>query len=84
VRIWRGAFPGKASLGALDFDCLGRMEIAGGNICNIALNAAFLAAGAGGSINMEHVLTAARREYAKIDKMVLESEFGRYYPLVQQ
>jgi len=33
---------------------------------------------------MEHVLTAARREYAKIDKMVLESEFGRYYPLVQQ
>ena len=84
VRIWRGAFPGKASLGALDFDCLGRMEIAGGNICNIALNAAFLAAGAGVSINMEHVLTAARREYAKIDKMVLESEFGRYYPLVQQ
>jgi ATP-dependent 26S proteasome regulatory subunit len=84
VRIWRGAFPRKASLGALDFDCLGRMEIAGGNICNIALNAAFLAAGAGGSINMEHVLTAARREYAKIDKMVLESEFGRYYSLVQQ
>jgi ATP-dependent 26S proteasome regulatory subunit len=84
VRIWRGAFPHKASLGALDFDCLGRMEIAGGNICNIALNAAFLAASAGGSINMEHVLTAARREYSKIDKMVLESEFGRYYSMVHQ
>jgi hypothetical protein len=82
VRIWHGAFPKQANVGPLDFACLGRLEIAGGNICNIALNAAFLAANANSSINMEHILTAARREYAKIDKLVLESEFGRYYTAV--
>jgi hypothetical protein len=82
VRIWRGAFPKQASLGPIDFDSLGRLEIAGGNICNVAINAAFLAASEGGSIHMAHILTAARREYAKIDKLVLESEFGKYYTTV--
>ena len=52
------------------------MEISGGNIRNIALNAAFLAAGERTSIRMEHVLHAARREYAKIDKLLTEAEFG--------
>ncbi len=28
---------------------------------------------------MAHVMRAARREYAKIDKMVSEREFGAYY-----
>jgi SpoVK/Ycf46/Vps4 family AAA+-type ATPase len=78
VRIWRGAFPPQAEKEALDYDCLGRMEIAGGNIGTIALNAAFLAAGQGTSIQMYHLLAAARREYAKIDKLMVEGEFGRY------
>ena len=65
-------------------DFLGRLEIAGGNISNIALNAAFRASGEGSALNMHHVLAAARREYDKIDKMVLESEVGRYYPVVRR
>jgi ATPase family associated with various cellular activities (AAA) len=84
VRIWRGAFPVQAELGPLDYELLGRLEVAGGNISNIALNAAFLAASEGVAINMDHVLAAARREYAKIDKLVLESEFGRYYTEVRR
>lgn len=84
VRIWRGAFPPEAELEPLDYEYLGRLEIAGGNISNIALNAAFLAAGEGVPIHMHHILTAARREYDKIDKLVLESEFGRYYTAVQR
>ncbi len=77
VRIWRGVFPAQARLEALDYDRLGRMEISGGNISNIALNAAFLAASEQAAIAMHHVLTAARREYLKIDKLMLESELGR-------
>lgn len=84
VRIWRGAFPPKAELGPIDYEFLGKLEITGGNIANIALNAAFLAAGAGSAIAMDHVLQAAVREYAKIDKLVLQSEFGRYYSAVRK
>jgi predicted nucleic acid-binding protein len=75
VRIWRGAFPPQAQVGALDFEFLGRLEVSGGNISNIALNAAFLAAGENAGIHMNHVMTAARREYAKIDKLAMEGEF---------
>ncbi len=77
VRIWRGVFPAQARLEALDYERLGRMEISGGNISNIALNAAFLAASEQAAIGMHHVLAAARREYSKIDKLMLESELGR-------
>ena len=34
-----------------------------------------LAAGEGGPIGMSHVMRAARREYTKIDKPVVESDF---------
>ncbi|HXB69539.1 MAG TPA: ATP-binding protein [Candidatus Acidoferrales bacterium] len=77
--IWEKVFPPQAPLGSLDFDALSRLEIPGGNIRNIALNAAFLAAGEEASIGMDHVLRAARREYAKIDKLLTEAEFGEHY-----
>jgi SpoVK/Ycf46/Vps4 family AAA+-type ATPase len=81
--IWQKVFPPEAPLGALDFEALSRMEIPGGNIRNIALNAAFLAAGEKSRIGMEHVLQAARREYAKIDKLLTEAEFGSQYMLMK-
>ena len=76
--IWRKVFPPPAAVDGLDFGALSRLEIAGGNIRNIAVNAAFLAAGEGQPIGMEHVMRAARREYAKIDRLILDGEFGRY------
>jgi len=82
-RIWRKVFPTEASVDGLDYTALSRLEIPGGNIKNIALNAAFLAATEEVSINMTHVMHAARREYAKIDKLMLESEFGHYYSMVK-
>jgi adenylylsulfate kinase-like enzyme len=72
-RIWRASFPATAPVGSLDFGVLSRMEIAGGNIRNIALNAAFLAASNGGVIEQSHVLHAARREFAKIDRIAPEA-----------
>jgi SpoVK/Ycf46/Vps4 family AAA+-type ATPase len=78
-RIWQKMFPPAAPLGALDFNALARLEVPGGNIRNIALNAAFLAARSGEPIADAHVLHAARREYAKIDKLLTPAEFGAHY-----
>ena len=51
------------------------MRLAGGNIKNIALTAAFLAADDGGAIAMDHVLRGAKREFEKIGKLWNEKEF---------
>jgi hypothetical protein len=74
--IWQKMFPPAAPLAALDFNKLARLEVSGGNIRNIAVNAAFLAASAHESISEQHILLAARREYAKIDKLLTPAEFG--------
>ncbi|WP_152609880.1 hypothetical protein [Geobacter sp. OR-1] len=47
----------------------------GGNIRNIALAAAFLAAGDGGPVAMRHLMQATRREYQKIGKIVGDDDF---------
>ena len=53
-----------------------RVEVAGGNIRNIALSSAFLAAADGGTVSMRHVVAAVRREYQKIGKVLTGTEFG--------
>jgi len=78
LEIWHKVFPAPAEIDGLDFDALSRLEIAGANIRNIALNAAFLAAGENSSIRMEHAMRAARREYTKIDRLVMDTEFGHF------
>ncbi len=77
--IWQKVFPAQAPLNEVDFATLARLEIPGGNIRNIALNAAFLAAAQDSPIEMTHIMAAARREYAKIDKMATPYEFGEYF-----
>jgi AAA+ superfamily predicted ATPase len=81
--IWRKVFPRRMPVDGLDYDSLSRLELAGGNIKNVALNAAFLAAGEGHPLGMPHIMRAARREYSKIDKMITEGEWGRYYEVVK-
>ena len=53
-----------------------RFELTGGNIRNIAVAAAFLAAGDGTTVQMDHLVRATRREYQKMGKVVLGGEFG--------
>ena len=50
--------------------------MAGGNIRNIALNAAFLAADAHEPVQMKHLLQAAQIEYSKLEKSLTQSEVG--------
>jgi SpoVK/Ycf46/Vps4 family AAA+-type ATPase len=72
--IWRRIFPTKKITEGLDIDKLARLNIAGGNIRNISLNAAFLAADAGVKIKMAHILKATRAEYAKMEKPLSDAE----------
>ncbi len=69
-RIWSSVFPREAPLNDdVDFKLLAQeVQLAGGNIKNMALAAAFYAAGDGGSIRMEHLIQAARREHQKIGR----------------
>jgi hypothetical protein len=53
---------------------LARLNVPGGNIRNIALHAAFLAADAGEPVRMTHLLQAAHGEYTKLEKPLTETE----------
>jgi hypothetical protein len=74
AEIWRRAFPAGTPTRGLRPDDLARLNVAGGNIRNIALNAAFLAAAAGSPVRMEHLLRAARMEYDKLQRPLPEAE----------
>lgn len=74
MAIWQHVFPQTAPVEHLDPVKLAQLNIAGGNIRNIALNAAFLAADAGEPIRMHHLLHAARHEYSKLEKMMSSME----------
>ncbi len=67
-RIWRNIWPPATPTADLDYGKLARLNVTGGSIRNIALNAAFLAADAGQPVRMSHLLQAARSECRKIDK----------------
>ncbi|WP_124265428.1 ATP-binding protein [Streptomyces sp. ADI98-10] len=62
--------------------CAENFELAGGNIRSIAVTAAYLAADAGGAVTMETVIHAIQREYQKLGRLTLASEFGPYLGLV--
>ena len=77
--IWQKVFPANLPKDALDFDRLARLNITGGHIHNIALNAAFRAASTGAAVNMPHVLEAARAEFRKLNRPINEMDF-RWQP----
>ncbi|MBS7542765.1 AAA family ATPase [Ancylobacter oerskovii] len=74
--IWRRAFPQDTPTLDLDPARLAQLALAGGNIRNVAMNAAFLAAGRGEAVGMGHIREAAVAEYAKLEKPLTSSELG--------
>jgi SpoVK/Ycf46/Vps4 family AAA+-type ATPase len=72
--IWRNIFPAATPVRNLDYGRLARLHVAGGNIRNIALNAAFLAAEAGESVGMSHLLQAAHSEAGKRERPLSDAE----------
>jgi hypothetical protein len=72
--IWRRMFPSATPLGEIDYRALARVNLPGGHIRNIALNAAFLAADDATRVEMTHLLAAARTESAKLERPLSEAE----------
>ena len=76
AEIWRHVFPGETPTESLDAGKLAQLNVTGGNIRNIALNAAFLAANANEPVRMTHLLRAAQGEYTKLEKSLTAAEVG--------
>lgn len=72
--IWKRVFPPKTPTENLLYKKLAKLHVAGGNIRNIALNSAFLAADAGESVQMRHILHAAQSEYIKLERQLTDRE----------
>lgn len=78
MAIWRQIFPHATPTTKLDAKKLAQLNVAGGNIRNIALSAAFLAAEASEPVQMAHLLEAARTEYTKLEKTLTEAEIAEW------
>ncbi len=75
-RIWEALFPKSVpSEDKLDFAIMAsRFRFAGGNIRNVIVNAAYLAATDGGKVTMDHLLHGTRRELQKMGRLVDEED----------
>jgi SpoVK/Ycf46/Vps4 family AAA+-type ATPase len=74
AEIWRRVYPKSTPTEGLDAQKLAQLNVAGGNIRNIALNAAFLAAEAGEVVGMKHLLQATKSEYVKLERPLTDTE----------
>ena len=76
--IWKSIFPSDVPLADdIDFDYLAsQFEIAGGNIKNIAVVAAFLAAQSKEKVCMRHIIKAIKYELTKQGKTLINDDFG--------
>lgn len=83
-KIWESMFPEETPLSKdIDFEFIAnKFEVAGGNIKNIAVSAAFLAAEASEPVGMKHIILAAKYELHKIGKVLLKEELGEYWDVV--
>jgi len=73
-QIWRRVFPPGLPTAGLDPAKLARLHMSGGQIRNIAVNAAFHAAEAGEPVGMAHLLRAAHTEAAKRERPIADAE----------
>ncbi|WP_284640502.1 ATP-binding protein [Paenibacillus silviterrae] len=83
--LWQSIFPPQVPLEPdIDYRFLAsRFEMAGGIIKNVAVSAAFLAAGADKEVGMKEILTAVRSEMRKNGKLLLPADLGEYAELLK-
>lgn len=77
LRIWQSLLPDSIPADSdLDLERMAeQFELAGGNIRNIIIGAAYLAASNGQVLKKEHLLHGARRELQKMGRLVKDSDF---------
>jgi hypothetical protein len=68
----------------IDLDFLARrFKISGGNIRNVCVTAAYLAAAQDRPVAMPDLVRATEREYRKLGRLTVEAEFGEYFGLLE-
>jgi SpoVK/Ycf46/Vps4 family AAA+-type ATPase len=72
--IWQRIFPPQTPTLGLDASKLAQLNMTGGNIRNMALAAAFLAADDGSPVTMAHIRRAAVSEYRKVERVLSDQE----------
>lgn len=73
--IWQNVFPPETPTMDVDLDRLARLNLTGGHISAIALNAAFQAAQSGGKVTTPLIVECARAELRKLGRVINELEF---------
>ena len=77
--IWKSGFSEEIPAEDIDYDFLAQtVELSGGHIKNIIINAAFLAAGDSTPVTMTHILKSTQNEYYKLGKRLNADSFGEY------
>jgi hypothetical protein len=85
LRLWQLNLPGSVPrAGDEDLEFLAHaFDLSGGNIRNVCVCAAFLAADAGRLLSMGDLVRGVAIEYRKLGRMCTVSEFGQYIELAQ-
>jgi hypothetical protein len=83
-RLWeRNLPPAVPRVGDVDLAFLARrFKLSGGDIRNICVAAAYLAAADDRPLSMADLIRATEREYRKLGRLTVEAEFGEYHHLV--
>jgi ATPase family associated with various cellular activities (AAA) len=79
--LWQTIFPSDTPTDNLDYEKLAQLEVSGGNIRNIALGAAFIAASssdAASGVNMQHLLQSAQEEIRKLKRLPRSGELSAW------
>ncbi len=84
LAIWQKIWPPETPRDAtVDLEYLAEnFRFAGGNIKNIALAAAYLAAEDGQPVAMRHLVRTTREELLKMGKACVKGDFGKYYEML--
>lgn len=81
LRLWQHLLGRSLPLDeTVDVEFLARsFELSGGDIRNVAVTAAYLAADAGRQVSMVDVIRGVGREYRKLGRLCLPQEFGEWF-----
>lgn len=84
--IWTNIYPKQTPLSMdVDFDYISeKFELTGGNIKNIALRSAFMAAEKDSEIMMKDILIATKEEMHKIGKVFINNQTDEYAELYEE
>jgi hypothetical protein len=82
-RLWEKSLAAVPLAADVDLDfCAAAFELAGGDIRNVAVSAAYVAAADADVVTMSRLMRAVQVEYRKLGRLCLEAEFGPYYRLL--